>query len=202
MNKIMTAIGFLLASILSTGSVVADDLAKQTYGAWVNARGDIRLPENYRQNWSHLGSWLVADPKAPGHGFHDVYTQRDAVETFRKTGRFPDGAVLIKEIRTLESGERSTGKAQWAGKNSVWFVMVKDGKGRFTGNSHWGDGWGWALFEGAHTKPNASKGYLESCQGCHLPAKSSDWVYIEGYPTLKPWPRKTRATVCEINTES
>ena len=29
----------------------------------------------------------------------------------------------------------------------MWFVMIKDEKGRYPGNPLWGDGWGWALFK-------------------------------------------------------
>ena len=53
----------------------ARDLATKTYTAYVNKTGEISLPENYRAQWSHLGSWAVNDAKAPGCGFHDVYTQ-------------------------------------------------------------------------------------------------------------------------------
>ena len=68
---------------------------------------------------------------------------------------------------------------------SVWFVMIKDTKGRFKGNANWGEGWGWALFEAGNRNINTSKGYLESCLPCHVPAKQTGWVYIEGYPTLR-----------------
>jgi len=44
---------------------------------------------------------LVADSKAPGHGFHDFYTQPQAVEAFLMNGAFPDGMVLVKEIRKI-----------------------------------------------------------------------------------------------------
>lgn len=59
-------------------------------------------------------------------------------------------------------------------------------KGRFKDNANWGEGWGWALFEAPNRNINTSKGYQESCLSCHVPAKQTDWVYIEGYPTLRP----------------
>lgn len=51
----------------------------------------------------HLGSWIVRDEKAPGYGFHDVYTDAKSVAAYRKTGSFPDGTVLVKEIRSVRS---------------------------------------------------------------------------------------------------
>lgn len=171
------------------------------YGTIVDQSGNITLPKDYRNNWSHIGSWLIADPKASGHGFHDVYMQPSTVRHYRKTGQFPDGAVIVKEVRKIEAGIKTTGQAQWAGDINIWFVMVKDNKGRFNDNPHWSEGWGWALFENrALTKSNdpkrkgpetnVSKGFAPSCQGCHTPAKDNNWVFIEGYPTLKPLPQK------------
>jgi cytochrome c len=163
----------------------ANDLTTETYSNYANKEGEITLPENFRQHWVHLGSWVVNDAKAPGYGFHDVYTQADAVKSYARTGKFPDGTVLVKEIRKFGSGVLTTGDALWATENAVWFVMVKDDKGRFKGNPNWSEGWGWALFEAKKPKLNVSAGFQNSCLRCHLPAKQTDWVFIQGYPTLK-----------------
>ena len=65
---------------------------------------------------------------------------------FRKNGRFPDGAVIIKEVLEAIGSGHTTGKAYWGERGKTWFVMVKDTHGRFTTNPLWGDGWGWAQF--------------------------------------------------------
>lgn len=70
MNYLVRTI--VLASAVFSAGVRADELAAGTYADYVSEAGEIRLPEGYRQRWSHLGSWIVADQKAPGHGFHDV----------------------------------------------------------------------------------------------------------------------------------
>ncbi len=62
--------------------------------------------------------------------------------------------------------------------------MIKDTKGRFDKNLAWGDGWGWALIKTNNTKENVTINYRTECLGCHIPAKKTDWIYIEGYPTL------------------
>ncbi len=157
----------------------------ETFETLVDEKGNIRLPENYRQNWGHMGSWTVLNESAPGHGFHDVYSQQDAIKAYRENGQFPDGSVLVKEVRQVESGEQTTGHAQWAGDVKIWFVMIKDEKGRFPDNKHWKEGWGWALYEAQNPLKNVSQGFEQSCFACHAPAKQTDWVFVDGYPSLK-----------------
>lgn len=159
--------------------------AAESFSPFVDAKGAISRPADYRLKWAHLGSWVVPNEKAPGYGFHDVYTQADSVSAYRKNGKFPDGTVLIKEIRAVKSGAMTTGDVHWAGDVDVWFVMVKDGKGRFPGNANWGDGWGWALYKSGEPGKNVSTDYSKDCIGCHVPAKQTDWVYVQGYPTLR-----------------
>jgi hypothetical protein len=161
------------------------DLAAETYVTLVDGTGTIRLPEDFRLQWTHLGSWVVADADAPGHGIHDVYTQPEAARAYRERGRFPDGTVLIKAIGGLARGTLTTGDAVWAGEPKIWFVMVKDRAGRFPDSGHWAEGWGWALFEAAAPGVNASDGFEQSCRGCHLPARGTDWVFVDGYPSLR-----------------
>ena len=181
-RKLLICLSLFLSGM---ASAIASDLAAETYATYVSSSGEIKLPGDFRQNWRHLGSWLVNDPKAPGYGFHDVYTQPESVQAFLSTGQFPDGAVLVKEIRKIGSGSLTTGPAQWATDNAVWFVMVKDAKGRFKGNPNWGEGWGWAIYEANNRNLNVSKGYAQSCLGCHMPAKGTDWVFLDGYPILR-----------------
>ena len=124
----------------SVGLAQASNLSDQTYRQWADKAGNTRLPESYRQNWTHLGSLLVADTKAAGHGFHDVYAQPQALQAYRQTGKFPDGTVLVKEVRKVKSATITTGAAQWTGDINIWFVMVKDIQGRFKGHPHWAQG--------------------------------------------------------------
>ncbi|MCP8686576.1 cytochrome P460 family protein [Marinobacterium sedimentorum] len=176
--------GALAALLAGSGAAQSQSLAEDTYSRYVDASGSISLPQDFRLEWTHLGSWVVSEATAPGAGFHDVYTQAEAARSFREKGVFPDGAVLIKEIRSIESGAKTTGPALWARDPVVWFVMVKDNQARFD-NPHWGEGWGWALFKAGDSGMNASASFAETCKGCHLPAQQNDWVFTEGYPTLQ-----------------
>jgi hypothetical protein len=140
----------------------------------------------------HLGTWAVASkPNQPVHEMHNVYARAEDVQAYRRDAKFPDGAVLIKEITTVGSDKLTTGQSTWSTNIKIWFVMVKDAKGRFPGNDLWGDGWGWALFEAKDPKLNVATDYKTDCLSCHVPAKKDDWIYIRGYPVLaKPRPPK------------
>ncbi|GAA0573945.1 cytochrome P460 family protein [Halomonas salifodinae] len=178
------AVGLAALLTLTIAPVFAADLATTTFRDHVDSEGNISRPTDVRSNWVHLGSWVVDDAEAPGAGFHDVYTQPEAARAYRESGEFADGTVLVKEIRGIESGEKTTGPALWAGEPRVWFVMVRDGQGRFDG-PHWGQGWGWALFTADEPEVNVSESFENTCMGCHTPAQQTDWVFVEGYPTLR-----------------
>jgi hypothetical protein len=131
----------------------------------------------------HLDSWFV--PEGAAAGFHHVYTQPEAIAGYRETGRFPDGAVLVKEIRAHTRGNYSTGTDVASSTKPVqWFVMVKDARGRHPDHPLWQEGWGWALFTADAPAAQAAKSFVADCQGCHLPARGTDWVYVGGYPRL------------------
>jgi hypothetical protein len=177
------AVLFVLLTTMSYLSPEQSD-AGETMSRYVDDKGGITLPTDFREKWSYLGAWVVTGKKSDDE-IHEVFTQPDTIVEYRKTGKFPDGAVLVKEIRTIKSGAMTTGpKVLWAGDNKIWFVMIKDSKGRFADNPNWGDGWGWALYKAGDPATNVSTNYKRDCITCHIPAKKTDWVYIQGYPTL------------------
>ncbi len=173
--------------------------SRESFSLWVDTNGNILLPEGFRTDWSHLGVWVV--PEMGGLSFHEVYSERSSVEYFKEHQGWPDGATLVKEIRSSKSAKMTTGQASWASENKIWFVMVKDAKNRFPNNPIWGDGWGWALFKAEDPKVNVTKDYRRECISCHIPAKDDDWVYLAGYPTLKVASRDSLTTSVDRDAE-
>jgi hypothetical protein len=155
------------------------------FSTYVSKDGDISLPKGYRERFLHLGAWAVAKkPNEPVYELHNVYAQPQDIQAFRKDGKFPDGAVLVKEITNVAAAKLTTGESSWSTDIEVWFVMIKDSKGRFPGNDLWGDGWGWALFKADEPARNVATDYATDCKTCHIPAKQDDWIYVRGYPVL------------------
>ena len=149
----------------------------------VDTKGNIRKPLDYRDHYQTLGTFTVLDPN--GDQMHLTYASPGTAEYYRKTGKYADGTVLVKEVFGTEHARMTTGDAHWASGTKVWFVMIKDEKGRYPGNALWGDGWGWALFKSDAPDKQVATDYKKDCLGCHIPAKATDWVYIQGYPVLK-----------------
>ena len=172
-----------MAAVILLITQMSSAMAQDMFSSHVDVDGNISLPIDFRINMVHLGSWYVPDGGASG--FHDVYTEKKSAQAYRETGKFPDGATLVKELRADKTGSFTTGEGVgYATDLKQWFVMIKDTTGRFSGNPLWGEGWGWALFKPDAPAKNVATSYKTDCLGCHIPAKANDWVYSEAYPTL------------------
>jgi Cytochrome P460 len=155
--------------------------------AVVDATGEMRVPDNYLTTYQFLGTWAVASDQGQGSKeLHVVYASPGTITAYRKDGRFPDGAVLVKEVFEAATGQFTTGTVSYAETLRGWFVMVKEtNNDRYPGNKLWGDGWGWSWFDAANPSRTTSTDYKADCLGCHVPAQATDWVYVGGYPPLK-----------------
>jgi hypothetical protein len=150
----------------------------------VDKAGILHKPADYRDRYQALGVFSVADLNG-NVDLHYTYAPPGTAEYYRKNGKFADGTVLVKEVFGTDHGQMTTGEVHWAKGTKVWFVMIKDEKGRYPGNPLWGDGWGWALYKSDAPDKQVATDYKKDCLGCHVPAKTTDWVYVQGYPVLK-----------------
>ena len=166
--------GDLSASVKSTALVV-------------DSKGNLSVPHDYRATYHYLGSWAVAADQGPGaKEVHVVYASPGAVDAYRRLGNFPDGTVLVKEVYAATTGSMTTGTVSHADTLKGWFVMMKDRRGRHPDNRLWGDGWGWSWIDAANPSKTTSTDFKTDCLACHVPAQATDWIYIHGYPLLKP----------------
>lgn len=178
----------LLSSALAVTAVLAQS-ESETASAASEAQALLQVPDaDYRRDWVLLGSFsvLADDPEAGAKELHVVYTQPENVDAYRKAGAFPDGAVLVKDVFATRTEALTTGTSSYANTLIGRFVMVKDQANQYAGASPlWGDGWGWAFYEGTETRKTVSTDYKEDCLGCHEPVRHQDLTYIQGYPILK-----------------
>jgi hypothetical protein len=197
MQNMMNRMGKIgLLTILFTIPVISFAVIERqdSFSPYVDEKGTITLPSGFESSWVHLGTWIVtsqaaAGPSAGGithaNGLHEVYTQPDSLKAFKATGSWPDGTVLVLDVRPVLWDDMPTGHVMYAGDEAEAAVMIKDSQGRFKDHPNWGKGWGWALFKSGEPQKVISKDHQIDCLGCHEVAGDSDFVFVQGYPVLR-----------------
>ena len=107
-------------------AVIGGTAAADSFPPYVDDTGAISMPKDFR-SWTFLGTWGVAtdeEDAVGSQGFHNVYTQPATVEAFRRTGKFPDGAVLVKELLKAMTDSMTTGEVSYATETEGWFIMI------------------------------------------------------------------------------
>jgi hypothetical protein len=175
---IVLAVGVGAASLATSAALKPTAVA--------DAAGNLHVPEDYARNYEYLGTWGVAAGQGAGSKeMHVVYASPGAVAAFKKNGHFPQGTVLVKEVRDAATAPMTTGTVSHPNKLKGWFVAVRDTLNTHPGNKLWGDGWGWSWFNAGKPLHTTSTDYHNDCLGCYQPAKDSDWMYTPGYVRLQ-----------------
>lgn len=130
----------------------------------------VAYPQGYR-NWTHVKSALIG-PKSPFYetvgGLHHIYANEKAMEGYR-TGRFPNGSVLVFDLFATRETEGTTIE----GSRRHIDVMEKDSK-RFSTTG----GWGYEEFKGdSQTERALTAQAVQACHSCHEGAKNHDSVF-------------------------
>jgi hypothetical protein len=147
------------------------------------ADGQLQFPADYR-TWVFLSSGMdmTYGPNAPTgaghHMFDNVFVDRAAHAAFLKTGRWPEGAIFVLEIRGGQGeGSINKGGLFQTGLMGVE-VHVKDK--RFPS--------GWAFFGFNPRAPEAAQALPQTsaCNQCHEKNAAVDTTFVQFYPTLLP----------------
>jgi hypothetical protein len=155
--------------------------------------GKLELPTGFRA-WVFVGAPLTPnglnDGKANFPEYHHVYVEKKNVDAYLKTGEFPEGTVIVKELTrvlnpTFPDGSRKepSGRGYFNGEYNGIDVTVKDSQ-RFAKTN----GWGFFTF-GHHPLPygaSAAEKPVTECAGCHLAnVAATDMTWIQFYPLLR-----------------
>lgn len=133
---------------------------------------EVPYPAGYR-DWRHVKSMTIET----GHplfeafgGTHHLYANRQALAGY-KTGKFPDGAVIVFDLLEAKSADHAVTE----GARKVLGVMHKDAK-KFAATG----GWGFEGFGGGDKKNRVVRDNAASaCFGCHAPQKDHDYVFSQ-----------------------
>lgn len=189
--RTMLLVGSMMTA-LGTGLTVYAESHDPIGAAVFNSQGELLLPEGFRE-WVFIGAPLTPhglnEGKAGFPEFHHVYINPDAFAVYKKTGVFPDGTVIAKELVLLQAGDfpdgsklAPSGRGFFAGEFQGMDVMVKDSH-RFKS----ANGWGFFNF-GHHAPPYqdaSAAAPAENCSGCHVANAGKDMVFKTYYPALR-----------------
>jgi hypothetical protein len=194
-RKYLTAI---CGGIAVIGASVAlfrvQPVAAQTDGsaAVFTSDGQLQIPKGFRR-WVFVGAPLTPNGlnggKANFPEFHNVYIQAQNIEAYMKTGQFPEGTVIVKELTrllnpTFPDGSRTepSGRGFFNGEFNGIDLTVKDSK-RFARTN----GWGFFTF-GHHPQPyekTAAEAPAAVCADCHKAnVAKTDMTWVQFYPLL------------------
>lgn len=142
--------------------------------------GKMEFPKDYR-TWVYLSSGMDmaygenAGP-ANAHVFDNVFVDRKAYAHFEKTGRWPEGAVFVLEIRGAVAEGSINKRGLFQTVRFATEVHVKDK--RFKS--------GWAFFNFRGEAPGTELAQTSDCNVCHEKHGASDTTFVQFYPTLMP----------------
>jgi Cytochrome P460 len=201
MQKHLFPIVFLLGLtasavyLLVAKPVVAAAQTEQS-SAVFDADGKLELPTGFRA-WVFVGAPLTPNGlnngKANFPEYHHVYIKKKNVDAYLKTGEFPEGTVIVKELTrvlnpSFPDGSRTepSGRGYFNGQYNGIDLTVKDSK-RFTKTN----GWGFFTF-GHHALPyekTAAEKPVSECAGCHIAnVSATDMTWVQFYPLLRDKP--------------
>ena len=159
--------------------------------------GQVMIPQDWRQ-WVFIGTPLTPnalnDGKAPFPEFHNVYIEPTAFAHWQKTGTFPNGTQIAKELVLVRQKDKdemnadgSTGEVSGVGYFQGEFagleLTVKD-TARYPDEPG-----GWVYFSFGHNTPpyaDTAKAFpTEACNACHEASAADDFVFTQIYPVLR-----------------
>jgi hypothetical protein len=140
---------------------------------WAMPDDQIAYPTGYRQ-WTHVKSTIIG-PKSSLYqqigGIQHIYANEKGMEGYR-TGRFPEGSILIYDFLKTEESADNPGVVS-EGARRFTSVMVKDIK-RYAATG----GWGFEEFRGdSQTDRMIGADAPTKCYGCHTSQKERDFVF-------------------------
>ncbi len=150
----------------------------------LTAANELELPKDY-QSWPFVGSAMIPDEKnndrAIFPGIHLVYIDPDAYRHRQEKGTYPDGAIVVMEVRHAGFGESESGFGYFTDGGMDLLVQIKDRR------TFPGSGWAYFAFLDKDLKSGKKQTAADSgvCQSCHQAGAEDDELFTQYYPALK-----------------
>ncbi len=174
--------------ILTITSVFAEDTAS-TIRSYLNfnEQGELIRPTGYRE-WIFVGTPLTPNDMNKGKAafpeFHNVYIDPVSWARWKKTGKFPNGTLVIKELVSVGSKQASSGNGYFQGEYIGLEASVKSEKQFPEAVGHWGF-FRFTIEGSKKLRKTAAVQASENCTACHHANAATDQVFTQYYPVLR-----------------
>ena len=168
------------------GLILLLPLAVLAQDATPRYTGDKELvrPEGYRE-WVFVGATLGMSydegQAAPGpQEFHNLYIAPAAYREYKKSGKFPEGTMLVMERMTAGSRASINQRGHFEDKSKGIEVALKD-------SSKFEESWAYFDFirQDGSAAPSAKAFAKDRCWACHNEHAATDNVFTQFYPVLR-----------------
>ena len=132
--------------------------------------------------------------KAAFPELHNVYIDPVSWTQWKKTGEFPDGTLVMKELVSVGSKQASSGNGYFQGEYIRLEASVKN-------KNHFPDtpgNWGFFRFKienSLELRKTAAVEPSKNCSACHQASATTDQVFTQYYPVLRASKAKGEAGI-------
>ena len=183
MKRKFSLVGLIMMSTVAllTANAVS---AKESFTI---KNGELQRPTGYRE-WIQVGTPLTPndmnDGKANFPEFHNVYIDTESWDHWKKTGKFREGTVFVKEMVSVGSKSAASGNGYFMGEFIGLEVTIKS-KAAFPNEPG-----NWAYFSFSSPdhktiKETAQAFPAAACNSCHEKSAKDDFVFTQYYPVLR-----------------
>ncbi len=149
--------------------------------------GELQRPTGYRE-WVYVGTPVTPNDmnngKAAFPEHHNVYIDPTSWAHWKKTGKFRDGTILMKELVSVGTKKAVSGNGYFQGEFIGLEATIKSTK-HFPNEP---GNWAYFSFSTPDHKsltPTAKAFPAASCNACHQASAGDDFVFTQYYPVLR-----------------
>lgn len=163
------------------GSAAAPDSSAMPLPQFDNS-GALLRPKNF-DHWTFVGanmnmSYDPGEHTGPGE-FHNIYTQPEAFDTYKATGKFPEKTTFLLVVYQPAQKVSINKGGYFEGQMTGMVVSVKD-------SARFKDGWAYFSFgEGGDLAETAKALPSPMCFACHDKHADDDHVFTQFHPVLR-----------------
>ncbi|MEH6535932.1 MAG: cytochrome P460 family protein [Psychroserpens sp.] len=182
----ITALSLMLFAACAKEKEATEEYTEVSYYK-MDSNGDLMRPTGYR-DWVYVGTPVTPNELNNGAAafpeFHNVYIDPMSYKHYKKTGKYREGTVMVKELVSVGDKAATSGIGYFQGDFLAVEVTIKSKELYPDEPGNW-------AYYGFHTDdagnlPATQKPFgAQHCNICHQTSAAEDWVFSQYYPVLR-----------------